>query len=202
MSPKRKSAGKKPAATRKRKAAARKAAPTEPKEATRRSPAARGTGNSAYPTSCSPDAGFVLRDVTECAIVAARNCSPRSVTELTARWSVQPYSQTDRTRQRTASLSHVLEKGRRCVMLFLYWFLLVLAGSCVFLVVPTLLGWTIYDRYRGTRMVTCPQTQAPALVRLDAFHAACTGMFTTEKLRLANCTLWPQHLGSRARVYS
>jgi hypothetical protein len=80
-------------------------------------------------------------------------------------------------------------------MLFLFWFLLVLAGSCVFLVVPTFLGWTIYDRYRGTRMVTCPQTQAPALVRLDAFHAACTGMFTTEKLRLASCTLWPQHIG-------
>lgn len=44
-------------------------------------------------------------------------------------------------------------------------------------------------------MVTCPQTQCPALVHFDATHAAFTGIFSKEKLRLAACTLWPQHLG-------
>jgi len=80
-------------------------------------------------------------------------------------------------------------------MLFLFWFLLVFAGSCLFLLVPALYGWTIYDRYRGARMVTCPQTHGPALVRFDSTHAAFTGIFSKEKLRLAACTLWPQHLG-------
>lgn len=44
-------------------------------------------------------------------------------------------------------------------------------------------------------MVTGPQTQCPALVHFDATHAAFTGIFSKEKLRLAACRLWPQHLG-------
>ena len=43
--------------------------------------------------------------------------------------------------------------------------------------------------------VTCRQTHCPALVHFDATHAAFTGIFSKEKLRLAACTLWPQHLG-------
>jgi hypothetical protein len=35
------------------------------------------------------------------------------------------------------------EEAGRCVMLFLFWFLLVFAGSCLFLLVPALYGWTI-----------------------------------------------------------
>ena len=80
-------------------------------------------------------------------------------------------------------------------MLFLFWVLLALAGSCLFLLMPALLGWNIYDRYRGVRMVTCPQTHGQVLVRFDALHAAFTGMLATEKLRLASCTLWPERMG-------
>ena len=46
-------------------------------------------------------------------------------------------------------------------------------------------------------MVTCPQTHCPALVDFDATHAAFTGIFSKEKLRLAAYTLWPQHLDVR-----
>jgi hypothetical protein len=80
-------------------------------------------------------------------------------------------------------------------MLFLFWFVLVFAGSCLFLFVPALYGWTICDRYSGGRMVTCLQTHGAALVRFDATHAAFTGIFSKEMLRLAASTLWPQHLG-------
>jgi hypothetical protein len=79
-------------------------------------------------------------------------------------------------------------------MLFLFWLLLVLAGSCLFLLVPALLGRIIYDQYRGVRTVTCPQTHGPAQVRFDALHAAMTGVFDREHLRLASCSLWPRRM--------
>ena len=79
-------------------------------------------------------------------------------------------------------------------MVFLFWFLLVLAGSCLFFLVPALYGRTIYDHYRGVRQVTCPQTHGPALVRFDALHAAVTGVFDREQLRLASCSLWPERM--------
>lgn len=79
-------------------------------------------------------------------------------------------------------------------MLFLFWVLLVLAGSCLFLLVPALYGRTIYDHYRGPRAVVCPQTHGPALVRFDALHAAMTGVFSREHLRLASCSLWPERM--------
>ena len=79
-------------------------------------------------------------------------------------------------------------------MVFLFWFLLVLAGSCLFFLVPALYGRTIYDHYRGVRQVTCPQTRGPALVRFDALHAAMTGVFDREHLRLASCSLWPERM--------
>jgi hypothetical protein len=77
-------------------------------------------------------------------------------------------------------------------MLFLFWSLLVLTGACLFLLMPALLGWPVYARYRGVRVLTCPQTHGSATVRLDALHAATTAVFATEKLRLAACSLWPE----------
>jgi hypothetical protein len=80
-------------------------------------------------------------------------------------------------------------------MLFLFWFLLVLAGACFFVLVPSLVAWPVYARYRGARLVTCPQTHGRANVRLDALHAATTGLIGGERLRLAACSLWPERMG-------
>jgi hypothetical protein len=80
-------------------------------------------------------------------------------------------------------------------MLFLFWFLLLLVGLALFFLMPSLLAWPVYARYRGVRMVSCPQTHGPAAVRIDALHAAHTGLWGTEKLRLAACSLWPERLG-------
>ena len=77
-------------------------------------------------------------------------------------------------------------------MVLVFWLLLLLAGICFLLLMPSLLGLTIFQRYRGIRMVTCPQTHGSAAVRIDARHAALTGMASTEKLRLEACTLWPR----------
>lgn len=80
-------------------------------------------------------------------------------------------------------------------MLFLFWSLLVLAGICFFVLTPSLLAWPVYARYRGARTVTCPQAHGPAVVQVDALHAAATGLIGGEKLRLAACSLWPKRAG-------
>jgi len=77
-------------------------------------------------------------------------------------------------------------------MLLLFWVLLFLAGIGLFLLMPSVLGITIHGRYRGARIVTCPVTQRHASVRIDALHAAFTGMTATEQLRLESCSLWPR----------
>jgi hypothetical protein len=49
----------------------------------------------------------------------------------------------------------------------------------------------VWQRYRGDRVVTCPETGHPAAVRIDAAHAAIT---TAAKgaadVRLAACSRW------------
>ncbi len=47
-----------------------------------------------------------------------------------------------------------------------------------------------FRRYRGRRIVTCPETLEDAAVSADAFHAATSG-----ELRLADCSRWPERAG-------
>ena len=101
-----------------------------------------------------------------------------------------PAPENDTCSQQVSPLDTPREAGR-CEMLFLFWFLLVLAGACFFVLVPSLVAWPVYARYRGARLVTCPQTHGRANVRLDALHAATTGLIGGERLRLAACSLWP-----------
>jgi len=48
-----------------------------------------------------------------------------------------------------------------------------------------------YVRYRGTRLVTCPETKAPAAVEVDALHFAFSDDIA-KKLRLKECSRWPE----------
>jgi len=80
-------------------------------------------------------------------------------------------------------------------MLVIYWILLVLVGTCILLLAPSIIGWSIYYRYLGPRVVNCPQTHGSASVRLDAMHAATTGLMGAARLRLASCSLWPERAG-------
>lgn len=52
--------------------------------------------------------------------------------------------------------------------------------------------WKRYRRYRGDRLVTCPETDRAAAVRLDAVHVASS---ESEHLRLKDCTRWPERGG-------
>ncbi len=58
-------------------------------------------------------------------------------------------------------------------------------------VVLVLIG-KLYRRFRGTRLVTCPETQQTAAVEVDAWRAALTTPFTGTELRLQDCSRWPE----------
>jgi hypothetical protein len=49
-----------------------------------------------------------------------------------------------------------------------------------------------FMRYRGVRVVTCPETQQPAAVRVDAGHAALSAAWDRTELRLEQCSRWPE----------
>jgi hypothetical protein len=48
-----------------------------------------------------------------------------------------------------------------------------------------------YSKYRGTRIVTCPETAKPAIVEVDALHASLTSTVGLPDIRLNNCSRWP-----------
>ena len=48
-----------------------------------------------------------------------------------------------------------------------------------------------YSRYRGTKIVTCPETGRPAIVEIDTLHASMTSTVGLPDIRLENCWRWP-----------
>jgi hypothetical protein len=52
-----------------------------------------------------------------------------------------------------------------------------------------------WSSYRGDRVITCPENQQTAGVRVDAGHAASTGFVSRPELRLSSCSRWPEHAG-------
>ena len=50
-------------------------------------------------------------------------------------------------------------------------------------------------RYRGTRVVVCPENREIVAVRVDAGHAAATASQGHPDLRLESCTRWPERAG-------
>lgn len=49
-----------------------------------------------------------------------------------------------------------------------------------------------FARYRGKRVITCPETLRPAAVEVDAVHAAVTAGIGEPVLQLKTCTRWPE----------
>jgi hypothetical protein len=48
-----------------------------------------------------------------------------------------------------------------------------------------------YSRYRGTRIVTCPETGRPAMVEVDPLRASLTSTVGLPDIRLEKCSRWP-----------
>jgi hypothetical protein len=47
------------------------------------------------------------------------------------------------------------------------------------------------SRFRGSRIVTCPETNRPTIVEVDALHASLTSMVGLPDIRLKECSRWP-----------
>jgi hypothetical protein len=50
----------------------------------------------------------------------------------------------------------------------------------------------VYFKFRGTRLVTCPETQRFAGVEVDAEYAALASPISGCKIRLKHCSRWPE----------
>jgi hypothetical protein len=52
-----------------------------------------------------------------------------------------------------------------------------------------------FQRYRNKRVMTCPETESPAEINIDAQRAAFSSAFGRPLLKIKNCTLWPKKKG-------
>jgi len=50
----------------------------------------------------------------------------------------------------------------------------------------------VWWKYRGARVVTCPENRRPAGVAVAAGHVAATALGRAPELRLASCSRWPR----------
>jgi len=48
-----------------------------------------------------------------------------------------------------------------------------------------------FSKYRGTRIVKCPETGMPTVVEVDALHASLTSTVGLPDIRLKDCSRWP-----------
>lgn len=69
--------------------------------------------------------------------------------------------------------------------------LLVVSLAALYVALRATLG--AYLTFRGTRVVTCPETGTPAGVGVDAAHAGMTALCHVPELRVASCSQWPEH---------
>jgi hypothetical protein len=67
--------------------------------------------------------------------------------------------------------------------------LVLVIGSAVF---GGVFAFRNYVRYRGQRLVTCPETQQPAAVHVNAAKAATTALIGKQEVRLDQCSRWPE----------
>ena len=56
-------------------------------------------------------------------------------------------------------------------------------------------GIRVYFRFRGTRLVTCPETHKPAVVQVAARSMGMQAVLDEPCLRLSECSRWPMRQG-------
>ncbi len=83
-----------------------------------------------------------------------------------------------------------MARGVLLVIATLAFALLSLAGAIVV---------RAYLRFRGTRVVKCPETDKPAAVEVDATHFALRTPLGEPGLRLKDCSHWPERQGCGKR---
>ena len=72
----------------------------------------------------------------------------------------------------------------------IYLIVMLLMLASLYYVAP--LAVTVFRRYRGKRIVTCPETLKPCAIEGDAKRAAITTVISRPDLRMKTCSRWPQ----------
>lgn len=63
------------------------------------------------------------------------------------------------------------------------------------LVAYAAMAFVTWRRFEGTRVVTCPETDRPAAVTLDARRAAVSAVWQATDLKVEGCSCWPSQAG-------
>src|SRR5678815_636584 len=70
-----------------------------------------------------------------------------------------------------------------------YFIVIVLIATALYFGIRWLVR--AYSQYRGVKVITCPETERPAQVEVDARHALLTSIVGRPDIRLENCSRWP-----------
>ena len=71
--------------------------------------------------------------------------------------------------------------------------LVIGATGLLFVIAPVVID--IYVRYRGGKVLNCPEILGAAEVTLKTHRAALAAAFGNPVLRVKNCSLWPKKMG-------
>ncbi|HUI27604.1 MAG TPA: hypothetical protein VL403_16090 [Candidatus Kryptonia bacterium] len=67
----------------------------------------------------------------------------------------------------------------------------IVALGVLYVAVPVMLD--AYRRFRGTRLLTCPETHQPVAIELNATHAALRAIAGENQPAVEQCSRWPVH---------
>ena len=70
--------------------------------------------------------------------------------------------------------------------------LFVVTLLAIVVAVYVVIAMRAYLRYRGTRVLTCPETGKPVAVTIDAGHAAATAVWEKPEMQVGTCSRWPE----------
>ncbi len=73
-----------------------------------------------------------------------------------------------------------------------YFFLALLALAAAYLIFRVVAASRLYLKFRGKRLVTCPETKKPAAVEVAAGRVAVETFVGWWHLRLSDCSRWPE----------
>lgn len=71
----------------------------------------------------------------------------------------------------------------------------LLAIVAAYLVHRIIHGFRVYFRFRGARLVTCPETHKPAVVEAAARSMGMQAIWDEPCLHLSECSRWPMREG-------
>lgn len=77
-----------------------------------------------------------------------------------------------------------------------FWLISIVAAVAIAILLPRAVrGARAYFRFRGKRLVTCPETQRPAAVEVDATKVGLREARGSHHLELSQCSRWPEKAG-------